>query len=53
MAIKILKNRKQFTSTLRNDLYEKLREYSKATGIPLTKLLDKALEEYLNKKESK
>lgn len=52
MAIKILKNRKQFTSTLRNDLYEKLREYSKATGIPLTKIIDKAIEEYLEKREA-
>lgn len=49
MAIKILRNRKQFTSTLRNDLYEKLHEYSKKTDIPLTKILDKAVEEYLNK----
>jgi hypothetical protein len=47
-AIKVLKNRKQFTSTLRNDLFEKIRDYSQETGIPLTKILDKALEGYFS-----
>lgn len=49
MAIKVLKNRKQFTSTLRNDLHDLIREYSDKTGVPLTKILDKAIEEYLKK----
>lgn len=53
MAIKVLKNRKQFTSTLRNDLYDMVREYSEKTGIPLTKILDRAIEEYLVKNKEK
>jgi hypothetical protein len=43
-----LKNRSSFTGTLRNDLYENIREYSKKTGIPLSKILDKALESYFS-----
>jgi len=49
MAIKSLKNRKQFTSTMRNDLYEKIREYSDKTDIPLSKIIDNAIDEYLKK----
>lgn len=53
MAIKVLKNRKQFTSTLRNDLFNKLREHSDKTDIPLTKILDRAIEEYLERQDSR
>lgn len=53
VAIKVLKNRKQFTSTLRNDLFNKLREHSDKTDIPLTKILDRAIEEYLERQDSR
>lgn len=44
MAKKILKNRTQFTSTLENGLYEALRELSRESGVPITRLLDRAVE---------
>jgi len=51
MAVKSLKNRKQFTSTIRNDLYEKIREYSEKTDVPLSKIIDNAIEKYLKKSD--
>lgn len=39
-----LKNRSQFSSTLENDLLEKLKEISNNTKIPISKLFDKAIE---------
>lgn len=57
MAKKVLKNRTQFTSTLKNELYAMLKETSDRTSIPISKLLDSAVEcllgdyeEYENKK---
>ncbi|MDK2600737.1 ribbon-helix-helix domain-containing protein [Bacillus stercoris] len=44
MAKKILKTRKQFTSTLRNDLLDDLKDLSDETKIPISKLLDEAVE---------
>jgi hypothetical protein len=53
MAEKILRNRTQFTTTLRNDLYLSLEEMSDDIGIPKTKLLDKGMEllieDFINK----
>lgn len=44
MAKKVLKNRTQFTSTLKNELLEELRQLSDDTSIPISKLLDMAVE---------
>lgn len=40
-------NRKRFTSTLENDLLKNLQELSKETMIPISKLLDSAVEQLL------
>lgn len=42
-----LKNRVVPNSAIDKKLYEKLKEYSKETGIPISKLLDKAIELFL------
>lgn len=39
-----LKNRTHFGSTLKNELHEELRKLSETTGIPISKLLDRAIE---------
>jgi len=44
MAKKVLKNRSQITSTLKNELYDQLKELSNETDIPISKLLDQAVE---------
>ena len=44
MANKDLKNRHAFSNSLDNKLWEKITEINKNTGIPLSKLLDKAVE---------
>lgn len=44
--------KKRVTYTLDEELIERLREYSDATMIPQAKIVNKALIEYLNKKES-
>lgn len=41
--------RKQYTSTLREDLLQGLQRRSEITGIPMSKILDKAVEEYLRR----
>lgn len=46
-----LKNRVIPNSAVDKILYEKLKEYSKKTKIPISRLLDKAIEEYLNKNQ--
>lgn len=43
-----LVNRKQIGSAVDKDLYKKLQEYSKSTGIPISRCLDKAIEMFLN-----
>lgn len=45
MAKKILKNRTQFTSTLKNELLEELKSLSEKTSIPISRLLDMAVED--------
>jgi hypothetical protein len=47
MAKKVLKNRTQFTSTLKNELYAALKEMSDETSIPISKLLDSAVQNLL------
>jgi vacuolar-type H+-ATPase subunit E/Vma4 len=44
LAKKILKTRSQITSTLRNELYEEIKNLSDSTDIPISKLLDQAVE---------
>lgn len=49
MAKKVLKNRTQITSTLRNELYEQIKQLSDNTDIPISKLLDQAVEMLLER----
>ena len=42
-----LKNRVVPNSAIDKKLYEKLKQYSKETGIPISKLLDKAIDLFL------
>jgi hypothetical protein len=51
MAKKILKNRTQFTSTLKNELHEGLKQLSDETSIPISRLLDMAVENILKQHE--
>lgn len=44
---KDLKNRSPIGSAIDNELVQQLRAYSKETGIPMSKILDKAIEMYL------
>lgn len=46
---RLLKNRTRFSSTLDNDVYRRLKEYVEKTGVPMSKVLDKAVETYLRK----
>jgi len=47
MANKDLKNRTPFSNAVNTELLNKLKVYSKETGIPISKLLDKAIELFL------
>ena len=47
MANKDLKNRIPIGSAIDKILYEELKEYSKDTGIPISKLLDKSISLFL------
>jgi hypothetical protein len=42
-----LKNRTAISTSIDKELYAKLKEYSEETGIPLSKLFDKAVSAYL------
>lgn len=42
-----LKNRQRFSTTLDKDVLKALREYSDKTMIPISKLLDTAIMEYI------
>ncbi|WP_368489747.1 ribbon-helix-helix domain-containing protein [Clostridium sp. BJN0013] len=48
MADKDLKNRTPFSNAVNTELLNKLKAYSKETGTPMSKLLDKAIESFLN-----
>ena len=45
----MLKNKVRFSSTLDKDINEKLKAYSEMTGIPISKIIAFALQEYLDK----
>lgn len=42
-----LKNRQRFSTTLDKDVLKALREYSDKTMIPISKILDMAIKEYI------
>lgn len=44
-----LKNRKTISNAVRNELAEALKQLSDVTKIPMSKLLDEALEDLINK----
>lgn len=44
MAKKELKNRTQYTSTLTNDLYHELKKLSANSKVPISRLLDEAVQ---------
>jgi hypothetical protein len=44
-----LKTRKPFSNSLRNDLDEKFRKLHETTDVPMSKLLDQAIELLLKK----
>lgn len=46
----MLKNRERIGSAIDKELLKKLREYSKESKIPLSKLLDEAVEDLLKKR---
>lgn len=47
MQDKGLKNRVRFSTTLSIEVERSLKEYSKKTDIPVSKIVDKAIFEYL------
>lgn len=49
MAEDTLKSRIRFSSTLLPEVEKALKEYSKATMIPISKILDIAIMEYIQK----
>ena len=42
-----LKNRTRISTTLNNDVYKMLKEYSSKTDVPITKIFDKAITDYI------
>lgn len=49
----MLKNRERIGTSLPKELVDRLKTYSNETMIPISKIVEKSLEEYLNQKESK
>ena len=47
MANKELKTRTPCGSAIDSEIYKKLKDYSKETGIPISKLLDKSISLFL------
>lgn len=47
MGKKDLKHRTQYTSTLRNELYEELQRMSRETQVPISRLIDVAVGNFL------
>ncbi len=47
MANKDLKNRTPISNAVETNLWNSLKQYSKETGIPISKLLDKSIELFL------
>lgn len=48
-----LKNRIAISNAIDRKLYEELKSYSEKSGIPISKLLDKAIDMYLKSIEGK
>lgn len=44
-----LKNRRQICVVIDNKIYAELKEYSEKSMIPMSRIIDKALSEYLKK----
>lgn len=53
MAKKVLKTRTQFTSTLHNDLYAALKELSADSKVPISRLLDEAVVQLVERRTEK
>ena len=53
MAKDSLKNRVRFSSTLSPDVDKALKDYSQKTMIPISKILDMAITEFINKNNGK
>ena len=45
----MLKNKIRFSSTLDKELNDKLKEYSRLSGVPVSRIIAFALQEYLDK----
>lgn len=45
-----LKNRRPLSNAVKNELYDKLKELSEETKVPMSKLLDEAIEDLLRKR---
>lgn len=43
-----LKNRVRFSTTLDKEVEKKLKDYSKQTMIPISKIVDSAIKEYID-----
>ena len=48
----MLKNRERICSVIDKELMRQLREYSKESKVPISKLLDEAIEDLLKKRTS-
>lgn len=46
----MLKNKERMCTSLPFPLYKKLKDYSKNTMIPMSRIIEKAIEEYLRTK---
>lgn len=48
-----LKNRKQIGITMNKDLYKRLKAYADYMMIPMSRIIDRSVEEYLDRVEKK
>lgn len=44
-----LKNRERFSTTLEKDVVQKLKDYSKKTMIPISKIVNQAILDYIKR----
>lgn len=49
----MLKNRERIGTTLPTELAKELKEYSKESMVPVSKIIEKAVEEYLQKRATR
>lgn len=47
MSDNTLKNRERFSTTLDKEVVKELKDYSEKTMIPISKLIDRAITEYI------